>query len=53
VLEIFICKTEVKICLERWLFLSTTGNGVLAIFHTKQVRAVPSSLKNWHIGALL
>jgi hypothetical protein len=26
---------------------------VLAIFHTKQVRAVLSSLKIWHIGALL
>jgi hypothetical protein len=38
VLELFICKIEVKIVL-RWLFLSTTGNGVLAIFHTKQVES--------------
>jgi hypothetical protein len=37
VLQLFICKTEIKICFERWLFLSTTGNGVLTIFHTKQV----------------
>jgi hypothetical protein len=39
VLELFICKIEIKICFERWLFLSTTGNGVLAIFHTKQVES--------------
>jgi hypothetical protein len=41
VLELFICKTEVKSYFERWLLLSTTSNGVLDIFHTKQVRAVP------------
>jgi hypothetical protein len=35
VLELFICKIEIKNCFERWLFLSTNGNGVLAIFHTK------------------
>jgi hypothetical protein len=39
VLELFICKTEIKKYFERWLFLSTTGNGVLAIFHTKQVES--------------
>jgi hypothetical protein len=39
VLELFICKTEIKNCFERWLFLSTTGNGVLVIFHTKQVES--------------
>jgi hypothetical protein len=39
VLELFICKIEIKNCFERWLFLSTTGNGVLAIFHTKQVES--------------
>jgi hypothetical protein len=37
VLELFIYKTEIKICFERWLFLSMTGNEVLTIFHTKQV----------------
>jgi hypothetical protein len=35
VLELFICKIEIKNCFERWLFLSTNGNGVLVIFHTK------------------
>jgi hypothetical protein len=39
VLELFICKTEIKICFERWLFMSKTGNGVLVIFHTKQVES--------------
>jgi hypothetical protein len=39
VLELFICKIEIKNCFERWLFLSTTGNGVPAIFHTKQVES--------------
>jgi hypothetical protein len=53
VLELFICKTEIKIYFERWLFHVNNWQWVLAIFHTKQVRAVPSSLKNWHIGALL
>jgi hypothetical protein len=37
VLELFICKTEIKIVLRGGCSLSTIGNGVLAIFHTKQV----------------
>jgi hypothetical protein len=43
--ELFICKTEIKICFERWLFHVNDWQWVLAIFHTKQVRAVSSSLK--------
>jgi hypothetical protein len=53
VLELFICKTEIKIYFERWLFHVNDWQWGLAIFHNKQVRAVPSSLKIWHIGALL
>jgi hypothetical protein len=53
VLELFIFKTEIKKCFERWLFLSTNGNGVLAIFHTKQVESGSEFLKNWHLHALL
>jgi hypothetical protein len=53
VLELFICKTEIKNCFERWLFLLTTGNGVLVIFHTKEVESGSEFLKNWHIHALL
>jgi hypothetical protein len=45
VLELFISKTEIKNCLERWLFLSTNGNGVLVIFHTKQVESDSGYLK--------
>jgi hypothetical protein len=30
-----ITTKEIKIGFERWLLLSTTGNGVLTIFHTK------------------
>jgi hypothetical protein len=52
VLEIFICKIEI-IFFERWLFLSTTGYGVLVMFHTKQVESGSEFLKNWHIHALL
>jgi hypothetical protein len=39
VLELFICKTEIKIGFERWLSLSMTGNGVLSIFHTFRIFA--------------
>jgi hypothetical protein len=39
VLELFICKTEIKILLRGGYSLSTTGNEVLAIFHTKQVES--------------
>jgi hypothetical protein len=39
VLELFICKTEIKTVLRGGCSLSTTGNGVLAIFHTKQVES--------------
>jgi hypothetical protein len=46
----FICKTKIKICFERWLFHVNDWQWVLAIFHTKQVRAVSSSLK---IGTLV
>jgi hypothetical protein len=46
-LELFICKTEIKIVLRGGCSLSTSGNGFLAIFHTKKVE------KNWHICALL
>jgi hypothetical protein len=53
VLELFICKIEIKIYFERWLFPVNDWQWGLAIFHNKQVRAVPSSLKIWHIGALL
>jgi hypothetical protein len=53
VLELFICKIEIKIYFERWLFYINDWQWGLAIFHTKQVRAVLSSLKIWHIGALL
>jgi hypothetical protein len=53
VLELFICKTEIKIYFERWLFHINDWQWGLAIFHNKQVRAVPSSWKNWHIVALL
>jgi hypothetical protein len=52
VLELFICKTEIKIYFERWLFYVNDWQWGLAIFHNKQVRAVLSSLKIWHIGAL-
>jgi hypothetical protein len=45
VLELFICKTETKIYFERWLFYVNDWQWGLAIFHNKQVRAVPSSLK--------
>jgi hypothetical protein len=56
VLELFFCKTEIKICFERWLFLSTTGNGVLTIFHTKQLlREIGTFVlfyKAWHSSPL-
>jgi hypothetical protein len=39
VLELFICKAEIKIVLRGGCSLSTTGNGVLAIFHTRQVES--------------
>jgi hypothetical protein len=52
VLELFIRKIEIQKYFERWLFLSTTSNGVLAIVHTKQVRAVPNYYKR-HLYALL
>jgi hypothetical protein len=41
----FHLKTEIKKCFERWLFFSTTGNGVLAIFHTKQLESGSEFLK--------
>jgi hypothetical protein len=53
VLELFICKIEIKNYFERGLFHVNDWQWGLAIFHNKQVRAVPSSLKIWHIGALL
>jgi hypothetical protein len=52
VLELFICKTEINIYFERWLFHVNDWQWGLAIFHNKQVRAVLSSLKIWHIKAL-
>jgi hypothetical protein len=51
-LELFICETEIKIYFERWLFHVNDWQWGVAIFHNKQVRAVLSSLKFWHIGAL-
>jgi hypothetical protein len=45
VLELFICKTEIKNCFGRWLFMSTNDNGVLIIFHTKQVESGSVLLK--------
>jgi hypothetical protein len=53
VLELFIGKIEIKIYFERWLFHVNDWQWGLAIFHNKQMRAIPSSLKIWHIGALL
>jgi hypothetical protein len=57
VLELFICKIEIKIGFERWLFLSTIGNGVLTIFNTKQVfeREIGTFVifyKAWHFSPL-
>jgi hypothetical protein len=55
VLELFICKTEIKIGFERWLSLSTTSNGVLTIFHTKMKQVFERDIgtlvlfyKAWH-----
>jgi hypothetical protein len=45
--------TSAENCFERWLFLSTTGNGVLAIFHIKQVESGSKFLKILHLHALL
>jgi hypothetical protein len=39
VLELFIYKSEVNNCFGKWLFLSTNGNRVIVIFHTKQVES--------------
>jgi hypothetical protein len=52
VLELFIYKIEIKIYFERWLFHVNDWKWGLAIFHNKQVRAVLSSLKIWHIDAI-
>jgi hypothetical protein len=51
--SIWVYKIGIKIYFERWLFHVNDWQWGLAIFHTKQVRVVPSSLKIWHIGALL
>jgi hypothetical protein len=45
VLELFIYKTERNFFgFERWLSLSTTGNGVLTIFHTKMSKVLSERL---------
>jgi hypothetical protein len=49
----FYLSSRDKNCFERWLSLSTNGNGVLAIFHTKQVESGSEFWKNWHLHALL
>jgi hypothetical protein len=53
VLELFICKTEIKIVLRGGCSYQRLAMGFLLSSILNKLRAVPSSLKNWHIGALL
>jgi hypothetical protein len=52
-LELFIYKIEIKIVLRGRCSLSTTDNGVLAIFHTKQVESGSEFFEKLAHSALL